>query len=262
MYEFATDASLLTIIDTFAAHGWTAKHIIRPGGELGCGSCGRTSPARAAIVDALHRVEGPTDPVDFQLVVGLHCPYCDSAGTIVAACGPLANDSGCTFVEAMRTDNPVDPAGLDGISHRHRNIAIHRPASSDGAIPELLPGTVASKYPPPPAARRAHRDANSPLGHHATVEELAADYDNDLNIVQAASHWWARRMHRLPSDHHRAQRTLAVLDEAARTIRDNQTFNTVPLPGRKHRRTRERRRRGMSPDRRTTDGRWVTTADV
>jgi hypothetical protein len=61
------------------------------GEGLDCRSCGTSHPADLVEVDRVFRFEGPSDPADEAIVLGLHCPACGARGSLVSAFGPDAD---------------------------------------------------------------------------------------------------------------------------------------------------------------------------
>lgn len=109
----AADESVIDVLARFADDGWTADHIARPYAKMRCGVCSRHSLVAELETDAMHRVEGASDPDDMQMVVGLTCPYCASRGAVVLAYGPSASETDSEFVGALTLDNPADPVAND-----------------------------------------------------------------------------------------------------------------------------------------------------
>jgi hypothetical protein len=68
---------------------------------LVCGQCGARMPAAEAEVVELFRFEGPTDPADEAIVVGLRCTTCGHSGTLVAGYGPSADAAEAEVVAAL-----------------------------------------------------------------------------------------------------------------------------------------------------------------
>jgi hypothetical protein len=72
------------------AEGYTSP-FVNSGGDLVCGTCGACSPLDPLVVDRFFRFEGPSDPADEAIVLGVHCTVCGARGTIVSAFGPDAD---------------------------------------------------------------------------------------------------------------------------------------------------------------------------
>ena len=53
------------------------------------------------VVDRFFRFEGPSDPADEAIVLGVHCSACGARGTIVSAFGPDADVRGLTGVRGV-----------------------------------------------------------------------------------------------------------------------------------------------------------------
>lgn len=60
-------------------------------GELQCSACGATCALSGARAERVYRFEGPSDPADEAIVIGLSCPACGTKGTFVSAYGPAAD---------------------------------------------------------------------------------------------------------------------------------------------------------------------------
>ena len=61
------------------------------GDGLDCSSCGTSHPTDLVEVDRVFRFEGPSDPADEAIVLGLRCPACGARGSLVSAFGPDAD---------------------------------------------------------------------------------------------------------------------------------------------------------------------------
>lgn len=56
-------------------------------GQLQCSVCGATHALKGAHAERVYRFEGPSDPADEAIVLGLRCPVCEAKGTFVSAFG-------------------------------------------------------------------------------------------------------------------------------------------------------------------------------
>jgi hypothetical protein len=54
-------------------------------------ACGARHAASEMIVERVFRFEGPSDPADEAIVLGLRCPSCNERGLLVSAFGPDAD---------------------------------------------------------------------------------------------------------------------------------------------------------------------------
>lgn len=61
------------------------------GGHVSCNTCGAVHPTDRVEVDRVLRFEGPSDPADEAIVLGLRCPECGAKGSMVSAFGPDAD---------------------------------------------------------------------------------------------------------------------------------------------------------------------------
>ena len=69
------------------AEGYTEDYN-RVSPALTCPACGVTHDPAAAVVERQFRFEGPSDPADEAIVLGICCPACGSRGVLVSAFGP------------------------------------------------------------------------------------------------------------------------------------------------------------------------------
>jgi hypothetical protein len=60
-------------------------------GHVYCGGCGTAHTTDMVEVDRVLRFEGPSDPADEAIVLGLRCPECGAQGILVSAFGPDAD---------------------------------------------------------------------------------------------------------------------------------------------------------------------------
>ena len=68
-------------------------------------------PTDTAVVDHTFRFEGPSDPADEAIVLGVRCTEWESKGVIVAAYGPDADpDEAAVLVALTRGRSGVTPA--------------------------------------------------------------------------------------------------------------------------------------------------------
>jgi hypothetical protein len=83
--DTVTDAlNLLSAAGYDASFDWVR-------GELRCSACTAGHVPSEAHAERVYRFEGPSDPADEAIVLGLRCPSCGAAGTFVSAFGPDAD---------------------------------------------------------------------------------------------------------------------------------------------------------------------------
>jgi hypothetical protein len=86
-------ASVTTVTDAvalLATEGYD-DDLHLDGSGLDCSSCGTQHPTDLVEVDRVFRFEGPSDPADEAIVLGLRCPACGAKGSLVSAFGPDAD---------------------------------------------------------------------------------------------------------------------------------------------------------------------------
>ena len=79
-----TVTEALALLD---AEGYTEDYNL-VGSVLTCPACRVTCDLATAVVERQFRVEGPSDPADEALVLGIRCPECGSRGVLVSGFGP------------------------------------------------------------------------------------------------------------------------------------------------------------------------------
>jgi hypothetical protein len=73
---------------------------LRPEGLLDA-TTGNAHPLATAVVDHTFRFEGPSDPGDEAIVLGVHCTEWDRKGVVVSAYGPDADADEAALLVAL-----------------------------------------------------------------------------------------------------------------------------------------------------------------
>ena len=71
-----------------------------------CPSCHSTHPIEHSTIERQFRFEGPTDPGDEAIVLGLSCPDCNAKGVFVSAYGPDADPALFQILAKLPRDFP------------------------------------------------------------------------------------------------------------------------------------------------------------
>jgi hypothetical protein len=66
-----------------------------------CPHCRETHHLEHVAIERQYRFEGPTDPADEAIVLGLRCPACGARGVLVSAFGPDADPDLLAHVATM-----------------------------------------------------------------------------------------------------------------------------------------------------------------
>lgn len=77
-------------LDVLRRQGYTADFELSAGGLLTIDDRA-LCPVEEAIVERLYRFEGPSDPGDLMIVLGLRAPVSSVRGTLATAYGPAAD---------------------------------------------------------------------------------------------------------------------------------------------------------------------------
>ena len=102
MEGVARDAE--TIVDVLAdleGAGYTTQLAARADARVECLGCRTSSPADAFRLDALHRLEGVSDPADMLGIAALVCPACERSGALVLNYGPQATSVDADVLAAL-----------------------------------------------------------------------------------------------------------------------------------------------------------------
>jgi hypothetical protein len=73
------------------AEGYSTEFSLTDDG-VHCDACGRRHDPARVTIRRRFRFEGPSDPGDEAIVLGLECPECGAKGILVSAYGPDADD--------------------------------------------------------------------------------------------------------------------------------------------------------------------------
>ncbi|MGD9798542.1 MAG: phosphoribosylpyrophosphate synthetase [Acidimicrobiia bacterium] len=88
-----------------AADGYTEDFNL-VGTSASCPRCAATHELDHAAIERLYRFEGPSDPADEAIVLGLDCPACGGRGVLVSAFGPDADPEVLARLAGPRADRP------------------------------------------------------------------------------------------------------------------------------------------------------------
>jgi hypothetical protein len=77
-------------VEMLHADGYTADFTLE-GLAKTCSACGDVHELDHAVIEHQFRFEGPSDPGDEAIVLGVRCPACDVRGVVVSAFGPDAD---------------------------------------------------------------------------------------------------------------------------------------------------------------------------
>jgi hypothetical protein len=72
------------------ADGYT-EDFEQTGAQMTCPVCSTANSIDRGVVERIFRFEGPSDPGDEAIVLGVRCGNCGARGTVVSAFGPDAD---------------------------------------------------------------------------------------------------------------------------------------------------------------------------
>ena len=107
--HMAQDPSPDTVTEAvsfLASQGYVDDFEIDPRG-LACAGVGSIHSLEGAVVDYTFRFEGPSDPADEAIVLGVSCPEWGRKGVIVSAYGPYADSEHIAVLNALAGSRPA-----------------------------------------------------------------------------------------------------------------------------------------------------------
>ena len=96
------ETSLVEILSSYAAAGFTTDMFVTEDGFLECGRCGAVTAADQVDVHSIRRLEGASDPADMSAVRAVVCPSCHARATAVLRFGPEATEAEATVLARTR----------------------------------------------------------------------------------------------------------------------------------------------------------------
>lgn len=96
-----SDTPLVEVMAGFDAAGFEGQFSAGPGGCVRCVKCQHVQAAALFVIDATARLEGESDPADEVIVIGLRCPGCGVAGTLVLGYGPDSSGDDSDLIAAL-----------------------------------------------------------------------------------------------------------------------------------------------------------------
>lgn len=85
-----TPETVTEAVELLATEGYTDEFTLCERGLVRSGA-DEAHPLHTAVVDYTFRFEGPSDPADEAIVLGVRCPEWDRKGVVVSAFGPEAD---------------------------------------------------------------------------------------------------------------------------------------------------------------------------
>ena len=84
------DLTLVDVLATFAADGFTQDMFVTSDAMVRCGACHHDTAPTDLVLNRMRRVEGESDPADMAGVLGITCTICGAKGAVVLRFGPEA----------------------------------------------------------------------------------------------------------------------------------------------------------------------------
>ncbi|MCA1819080.1 MAG: hypothetical protein LC620_03350 [Halobacteriales archaeon] len=102
-----SEETLTDVVARYEREGFKGQFAARAGGRVFCATCRRESDARDVSLQALHRMEGVSDPGEEMAVAALQCPICDARGTLALTFGPGASPEDGQVLARLPDDRGV-----------------------------------------------------------------------------------------------------------------------------------------------------------
>jgi len=90
------------------AEGYT-EDVEQQGGGFTCPACGAGNELDRGVVERIYRFEGPSDPGDEAIVLGVRCGNCDRRGVLASAFGLDADPAAFAHLANLVAPPGVDP---------------------------------------------------------------------------------------------------------------------------------------------------------
>lgn len=97
-------ATVSEAIAYLASHGYVDDYRVCPEGVVDVPS-GSVHPMKTAVIDYTFRFEGPSDPADQAIVLGVTCPEWGRKGVLVSAYGPEADPEQARLLRALAAEH-------------------------------------------------------------------------------------------------------------------------------------------------------------
>ena len=101
MGDPSDEGTVTEAVAAFRALGYTSDAFAVAGG-VRCAACGAVHEVGSLIVERTARVEGPTDPADAAIVLGLRCGACGVKMLLVAGYGSEASGEDQDLIAALQ----------------------------------------------------------------------------------------------------------------------------------------------------------------
>ncbi|MEA3190787.1 MAG: hypothetical protein QOD77_1369 [Thermoplasmata archaeon] len=103
-----------SVLARYESRGFRGQFSARPGAQVRCLGCMRDLLPSAVGVQAIHRLEGSSDPDDMAAVAALECPACHQKGTIVLTYGPSGSPNDGSILKDLHDER--GRAGSSGLA--------------------------------------------------------------------------------------------------------------------------------------------------
>jgi hypothetical protein len=90
-----------TCLKELATLGFANTASVKPGARVACGCCDHTVPAREIEILAVRRLEGPTDPAEARIILGLQCKGCHHKSALALTYGPAASSEDADVLQNL-----------------------------------------------------------------------------------------------------------------------------------------------------------------
>ena len=95
-----TPETVTEAVELLQAEGYQDEFLIGHA-LVHCHACSEKHAVQQLVIGQIFRFEGPTDPGDEAIVLGVSCPTCGAKGIVVSAYGPAADPGLLALVRSL-----------------------------------------------------------------------------------------------------------------------------------------------------------------
>jgi hypothetical protein len=88
-------------LKALAALGYVSSASVKPGGKIACGSCSHVVPANEVEIIEVRRLEGPTDPSEARIILGLRCKECHHKSALALTYGSMSSSEDADVLQML-----------------------------------------------------------------------------------------------------------------------------------------------------------------
>lgn len=103
---------MASVLARYESRGFRGQFSARPGAQVRCLGCMRDLRPDDVGVQAIHRLEGISDPDDMAAVAAVECPACKQKGTLVLSYGPGGSPNDGSILKHLHDERGHGKSGI------------------------------------------------------------------------------------------------------------------------------------------------------